>query len=224
MPAPNRRPARTPSWQITDPASVAGAAPTGHAPEAVKSSRWRRAAAKSGQAVRRHPFRAVVAATAVGALGMGGAATLAAWVDQVQVQVAVASGTLDVTIDGQQGNPTPVQVPLTGVLFKPGDAPVVTTVPLANAGSLPAVVTVKMTGLGASSLGSQLDATLTVIRPSSTPVTVTGKASSLTLATVTVPPNTSYSLELRLSLPSSTANVWQGVTDTLTISADAVQE
>ncbi|NTW42399.1 MAG: hypothetical protein HGA44_21410 [Cellulomonadaceae bacterium] len=224
MPAPNIHPARTPSWQITDPASVAGAAPSGRAPEAVKSSTWRRAAARSGQAVRQHPFRAVVAAMAVGALGMGGAATMAAWVDQVQVQVAVASGTLDVTIDGQQGNPTPVVVPLDGVLFKPGDTPVVKSVSLANAGTLPAVVTIKMTGLGASSLGSQLDATLTVTRPSSTPVTVSGKASSLTLASFTVPPSTTFTLQLSLSLPASTANTWQGTSDTLTISADAVQE
>lgn len=166
--------------------------------------------------------RGAVTVALLGALGVGG--TLAGWVDDVQIGVEVGTGSLDIAVDGQQG---PIDVPLTlpdGTdRLAPGDT-LSTTINVENPGTLPAVVTTNLAGLGATSLGAQLDATLTAT-PSGAPVlTKGGKANGASLDAFTIAPGGTVPLRLDLSLPANTGNEWQNKDDKLTLTLTAVQE
>lgn len=148
--------------------------------------------------------------------------TSAAFTDSASVTASVAAGTLDVTVNAQQGNPTPVAVTLPLGTFKPGDT-TSTTLQVTNAGSLPAVVTSSVSGTGAGALGAQLDATLTATPSAGAPIQATGKARALVLSTVTIAPGETVPVQLALTLPTNTDNTWQGRSDTLTVTFDAAQ-
>lgn len=164
---------------------------------------------------RRLQVAAVVAAVG---LGSAGVASMALFTDDAQVQVTASSGTLDITVDGDQGNPTPKQITLPLSVFKPGDT-TSTTLTIHNAGNLPATLTVAVAGTGPSALGAQLDATLAAsgVTPAS------AKANGVQLDAVPLPAGADVPVTLTLSLPADTGNSWQGVTDTLTVTATATQ-
>lgn len=157
----------------------------------------------------------------VGLLAMGAQSSGADYNDLIQIGVNAKTGTLDINVDGQQGNPDPYPVDLGQ--FKPGDSGS-KTVEVRNTGSLPAVVTATMTGQGTAALGAQLDATLTAAPTGGTPVTSSAKANGAQLDAFTVPAGGSVPLTVTLTLPSSTGNDWQGKEDKLVLTLDAVQE
>jgi len=165
-------------------------------------------------------WRWVVLGAAVVALGT--TATTAAFTDSASVTASVASGTLDITVNAAEGNPSPITVTLPLGLFKPGDT-TSTTLQVKNTGSLPASLTSAVAGTGAGALGSQLDANLTATPPSGAPVSASGKAQALTLGAVTIPPGQTAPVVLTLTLPAATDNSWQGKTDTLTVTLNAGQ-
>ncbi|OJV22884.1 MAG: hypothetical protein BGO26_00100 [Actinobacteria bacterium 69-20] len=179
----------------------------------------RTAATRLHQWMRANGRRLQVAAVAA-AIGLGatGVASMALFTDDAQVQVTATSGTLDITVDGDQGNPTPKQITLPLSVFKPGDT-TSTTLTIHNAGNLPATLTVAVAGTGPSALGGQLDATLAAagVTPAS------AKANGVQLDAVPLPAGADVPVTLTLSLPADTANSWQGVTDTLTVTATASQ-
>lgn len=164
--------------------------------------------------------RRLQVAAVVGALGLGsaGVASMALFTDDATVKVTAASGTLDITVNGDQGNPTPKQVTLPLSVFKPGDT-TTTTLTIHNAGNLPATLQVAIAGTGPTALGAQLDATLTAAGV--TPATA--KANGVHLDAVPLTAGADVPVTLTLSLPANTANSWQGVTDTLTITSTATQ-
>lgn len=165
-------------------------------------------------------WRWVVLGAAV--LALGTTATTAAFTDSASVTASVASGTLDITVNAAQGNPTPITVTLPLGLFKPGDT-TSTTLQVKNTGSLPAVITTMVAGTGPAALGAQLDANLTATPPASGAVTASGKAISLALGVVTIQPGVTVPVVLTLTLPAATDNTWQGKTDTLTVTLNAAQ-
>lgn len=155
---------------------------------------------------------AIVAATA--------GSTAAAFTDSASVTAQVAAGTINIQVNGAEGNPTPIVVTLPLAQFKPGDV-TSTVVQIKNVGSLPAKVTTTVAGTGPSALGAQLDATLTA---TTTGAAASGKANGVTLGAQTVAPGQTLPVEVRLSLPASTDNTWQGKSDTLTVTLNAAQE
>lgn len=177
-------------------------------------------------AARRAPaLTALLATFAVAALSAGVVQTWTAFNDEVKVGVDVAAGTLNINVDGKEGNPDPVEWPLPNSLFKPGGTPARITMPVRNTGTLDAVVTASMVGLGTpTSLGEQLDVTLTAAPSGSPVVTKTGKANGATLPAFPVPAGGSVDLTVELTLPADSANAWQGKSDTLTLTLSAVQE
>lgn len=160
----------------------------------------------------------------VGLLAAGMQASGAGYTDLFTATVDVKSATMDINVDGEQGNPTPVVKPLPTDQLKPGDSTSI-TLEVRNTGSVPAVVTATMAGLGApTNLGAQLDATLVAAPAGAPQVTGTAKAHGFKLAPFTVPANGSVPLTVTLSFPSSSGNEWQDKQDTLTLTLNAAQE
>ncbi|TFH68122.1 TasA family protein [Cellulomonas sp. HD19AZ1] len=202
----------------------------------LTSSRRGRAATSPRPTLLRSTMRAVGGASrtpaakiaavsiALALVGGGVAGTSATFFDEARIDVNVAAGTLDINVDGQQGNPAPVDLPLPLAQFKPGDT-TTKTVQVRNTGSLPAVVTTKMVGQSPDALGAWLDATLTAAPSGSPAVTSSGKANGgANLAPFTVPAGGQVPLTITLTLPERTPNTEQGKTDTLTLALSAAQE
>lgn len=193
-------------------------------PPPLKPGALRSAARGLRTAAGKSPAKAVAALVALFLVASGVAATAATFNDEVKIGVNVAAGSLNINVDGSEGNPTPVVWTLPVSQFKPGDT-TTKTVQVRNTGTLPAVVTTTMTGLGATSLGAQLDATLSATPSGSPAVTKSGKANGgANLAAFTVPGGGQVPLTVTFTLPASTDNTWQGKTDTLTLTLSAVQE
>jgi len=163
-----------------------------------------------------------LAVLGLGVVALTTTVSTAAFTDSASVTASAAAGTLDVTVNAQQGNPTPVAVTLPLGLFKPGDT-TSTTVQVKNTGTLPAAVTTALSGSSATALGAQLDAVLTATPASGAPTTASGKAVSLPLGAVVIAPGATVPVQLTLTLPASTDNSWQGKTDTLTVTFNAGQ-
>lgn len=97
----------------------------------------------------------VGALLAVGFVGtMGGAGTLAYWNDTSTVQGGTATaGSLDVKVDGQQGNPTTYTwTALQMTDMAPGES-VAASLPISNAGTTPFTLTVSGTATGTVATG-----------------------------------------------------------------------
>lgn len=174
--------------------------------------------------VRQHPVRFAVGAAAAAAVTVGVGATTASFSDEIKVTAEVGAGSLDVQVNGEQGNPTPIvlTLPEGSDQLKPG-ATVNQQVELQNVGTLPARMALTLKGQGAAHLGSQLDATLTATPTTGAPVKFTTKAADLALPTFTIGAGETVPVDLVLTLPTSTDNSWQGKTDTLTLTLTAVQ-
>ncbi|ANH37490.1 hypothetical protein I601_1048 [Nocardioides dokdonensis FR1436] len=92
---------------------------------------------------------------AVGFVGtLGGATTLAYWNDTATVQGGTATaGSLDVKVDGQQGNPTTYTwMALQMTEMAPGEI-VAASLPISNAGTTPFTFTVSGTATGVAGSG-----------------------------------------------------------------------
>jgi predicted ribosomally synthesized peptide with SipW-like signal peptide len=171
-----------------------------------------------------HPVRFAVGLVAASALTVGIGATTASFSDEVKVTAEVGAGSLDIQVNGAQGNPTPIvlTLPEGSDQLKPG-ATVNQQVALQNVGTLPARMSLVLKGQGVTYLGSQLDATLTVTPSTGTPTKFTSKAANLALEPFLVGAGETVPVDLALTLPTSTDNSWQGKTDTLTLTLTAVQ-
>ncbi len=196
-----------------------------HADEPLARPRPRTRYARATRVLAQHKVLALAVAVALSLLGMQVGVTAASYSDQVAISVEVASGTLDINLDGCEGVTTACSITMEGLdALKPGDSKS-KTVAVNNPGSLPAVMTAAMTGTQVlDALGAQLDATLTIAPSGSPTVSATGKASGTTLSAVTIPAGGSVPLTVTLALPADTANSWQGKKDTLSLSLTAVQE
>lgn len=174
--------------------------------------------------VRQHPIRFALGVVAAGAVTLGVGATTASFSDEVKVTAEVGAGSLNIQVDGAEGNPTPIVLTLPdgSDQLKPG-ATVNQQVALQNVGTLPARMSVGLKGKGAGYLGVQLDATLTATPSTGTPVKFTSKASDMSLPTFLIGAGETVPVDLALTLPASTDNYWQGKTDTLTLTLTAVQ-
>jgi hypothetical protein len=191
--------------------------------EPTTSGGWRSAGTKIKAAARSRSLQIGAGLGVFGLLAVGAQVSGADFNDMVQIGVDAKAGSLDINADGQQGNPTPYVVKMPLEQFKPGDT-TSKTIEVRNTGSLPAVVTPSMIGLGATSLGAQLDAALVAAPAGSAQVTGSGKANGLKSGPFTVPAGGSVPVTLTLTLPAATDNTWQGKTDTLTLTLNAVQE
>lgn len=173
------------------------------------------------------PAKVVAALVAAGLLAGGVASTGAGFRDQVQVTAEVGAGTLDLAVNGEQGNPEPVVVNFTlpdGTdRFVPGTT-MTQVIQLGNdASTIPATVTGTLKGTGPAALGSQLDVKITATPEGGQAVTSTGKAQNLSLPAFGIEPGQSVPVEISLTLPASTTDAWQGKTDVLTFTLTAVQ-
>jgi hypothetical protein len=165
--------------------------------------------------------KAAITATALAlATATGVGVTGARFSDGVEVVAEVGSGSLDVTVNGEQGNPTAVRLtmPPEASLLAPGKK-VTTTMLVQNAGTLPAKVNINIAGKGAGFLGAQLDATLTVSAVS----TYTAKANGLSLEPFPIAAGATVPVTLDLVLPADTDNTWMAKSDELTVTYTAVQ-
>ncbi|MEN0072066.1 MAG: hypothetical protein AAGC63_13870 [Propionicimonas sp.] len=192
-------------------------------PTGSSSGRWHAAGARIRSAARPLSVKIGASLVVVGLLAAGAQASGADFNDLVQVGVDAKAGSLDINVDGEQGNPTPVTRALPLDKMKPGDATSI-TLDVRNTGSLPAVVTASVIGLGPTNLGAQLDATLVAAPAGAAQVTGTAKANGFKLAPFTVPANGSVPLTVTLTFPSASGNEWQAKEDKLTLTLDAVQE
>lgn len=178
----------------------------------------------AGRWVVDHPLRFAVGLVAAIAMTLGIGATTASFSDEVKVTAEVGAGSLDIKVNGEQGNPTPIVLTLPdgSDQLKPGGT-VNQQVALQNVGTLPARMSLVLKGQGAGYLGAQLDATLTATPTTGSPVKFTSKASNLALPSFLVGAGETVPVDLALTLPMSTDNSWQGKTDTLTLTLTAVQ-
>lgn len=112
----------------------------------------RHCAERRSRGLRALPVGALLAVGFVGTLG--GAGTLAYWNDTSTVQGGTATaGSLDVKVDGQQGNPTTyVWTALQMTDMAPGES-VAASVPISNAGTTPFTFTVSGTATGTMASG-----------------------------------------------------------------------
>jgi hypothetical protein len=191
--------------------------------EPTTSGGWRSAGPKIKAAARSRSLQIGAGLGVLGLLAAGAQVSGADFNDMVQIGVDAKTGTLDINADGQQGNPTPYLVKMPLEQFKPGDT-ASKTIEVRNTGTLPAKVSVTVVGQGAGYLGNQLDATVTASPAGGPPFTYTAKANGLSLEPFRVPASGAVPLTLTLTLPADTDNTWQGKTDTLTLTLNAVQE
>lgn len=189
--------------------------------EPTTSGGWRNASGKIRTVLRTRSTQVAAVVVALGLFAGGVQASGASFNDMLRIGVNASTGTLDINVDGNQGNPDPYVLE-TGP-FKPGDT-VTKTVEVRNTGNLPAVVTGMITSTGPDQLGTQMDASLSAAPADAAPVTAAGKATGLQVGEFVVPGGAAVPLTWTLSLPSSIGNDWQAKTDTLVLTLDAVQE
>lgn len=172
---------------------------------------------------------AVLALLGAAVVLVGGQGTFAYWNDQATVTGdGFSSGTLDLTVDGQQGNPTAyVKTDLALSQMLPGES-VARTVTVANAGDVP------FTWVPSVTKGGGLGPALTVelwrgaTASSTTAYPRTGSCTGGTLvapggAPVRLAQGGEQSLCVKVSLPANTLNGFQGKTGSVTLALTATQ-
>lgn len=183
--------------------------------------------------------RAAVAAVAAVVLLLGAQGTLSFWSDRATVTGGqFTSGTLNLTVDNQEGNPTPyakTSLTLTGML--PGES-VAAVVQVRNTGTAPFTWTATATtsNTGTTDLGPFLTvqmylgsaATNTSSYPRTGTCTTTtapvGSGSTSTRLNAGTVGQTGQALCVRVALPSGVLNEAQGkTTGAVTIRLDATQ-
>ncbi len=160
------------------------------------------------------------ALVAAAVIGVGGAATNAAFTSSAVVEAQVATGTLDININGNQGTAdAPYVIPLPAGKFEPGLSKTV-ALELRNTGSIDATVSGASVVSGtASGLAGQLQAKVTAGG-----VTLySGSLDKLALTGVDLAGGATKALSLEISAPVGLANTFQGKADVVTLTVTASQ-
>lgn len=106
-----------------------------HRPRRRREEPWRRT----------WPDRARVALAVGGVLGLGAVLTSAAFSDSAEVNAGFTAGTLDITVDGDEGNPVPYDLVFAGAdRITPGDV-VYAPLEVANVGNVDAELSMSVT-------------------------------------------------------------------------------
>jgi predicted ribosomally synthesized peptide with SipW-like signal peptide len=168
--------------------------------------------------------RAVLALGSVAGIGLLG--TSAAFSDEATVTATFTAGTLDVTVDGEEGRPTPYAVSFTGAdSMAPGDT-VYAPLEVANVGTVDAELSmsVDVTPDGttpnatddlemvvAHTTGTACDAT--VVADDATPHSPAGPLAAAAMADVALPGGDAVELCLAVTLPGSVTGTGGGAAD-----------
>ena len=176
--------------------------------------------------LRRRPgrIRALLAAGSV--LGLGVIATSAAFSDSAEVAASFTAGTLDLTVDGEEGNPTPYVLSFTGAdAMVPGqtvhsplrvsnvgtvDADLSMAVATTPDGSIPNA-TDDLRLVVASTTGTACDAGVVASDPA--PLVADGTLGSATFTGVQLDGGAHRDLCLAVTLPASVTGTGGGATD-----------
>lgn len=173
---------------------------------------------------RRGRIRAVLALGIV--LGVGALSTTAAFSDTATVSAAFTAGTLDITVDGDEGNPTPYVLSFTGAdAMAPGDT-VYSPLNVANVGTVDAELsmTVAVTPDGSTPNATD-DLTLVVAHTTGTacssvvvaadtsPYSPAGPIADAELSSVALAGGADVDLCLAVTLPSSVTGTGGGASD-----------
>lgn len=189
----------------------------------------------------RLPLLAVsLAVTAAAAATVGGAGTLGWWNDTARAQGAtLGSGSLDLTVDGAQGNPTAYAwTAMALASMAPGESRAA-QLTLGNAGTTPFTVGVAVSGTGtllphlavtvvdgatAANSGSAYPRTGSCTGGgAAATVTPTGTPTTALAATATVPAAGSRTLCVLVALPGTTPGTAQGAGAAVTLDLTAAQ-
>ena len=96
-------------------------------------------------------------------LTLAAGTTLAAWTDQAAMEAAFSTGTFGIQINGEDGNPVPVQVPFSITKLQAGDTSSA-TVTIANTGTEDAWLTLASTAVtGGAEFASALTGAVTTV-------------------------------------------------------------
>jgi len=176
--------------------------------------------------LRRRPgrIRALLAAGSV--LGAGVIATSAAFSDSAEVTASFTAGTLDITVDGEEGNPTPYALTFTGAdAMAPGET-VHSPLRVTNVGTVDAELSLAVTatpdGTGpnatddlrlvvARTAGAVCDAA--VIAADAAPLVADGALGAATFTGVELDGGAHQDLCLAITLPASVTGTGGGATD-----------
>lgn len=162
-------------------------------------------------------FRYTVAT--LGVFTLGGTAASALWTDNAEMSQTITAGTVDITLDGAEGNPSPYPIALPLSQFAPGST-TNATVSLKNAGTLGVTVTMATTTTGGvDGLATALDTVIT----NAPGAGFTGKLDKAALTTFTVAPGATVPVNVEVTAPTDLANTFQGLSDTVTFTFTATQ-
>lgn len=177
--------------------------------------------------VAERPRGRVRALLAVGCmLGLGAVGTSAAFSDTATVTAGFTAGTLDITVDGEEGNPTPYVMTFAGAdAMAPGDT-VHAALRVTNVGDVDAVLsmTVDVTADGtpqnatddlqmaiAHTTGTSCDAT--VVAADAAPYSPAGPIGAAGIAATSLAGGTDLDLCFAVTLPSSVTGTGGGASD-----------
>lgn len=187
--------------------------------------------------LRRRPgrIRALLAAGSV--LGAGVIATSAAFSDSAEVTASFTAGTLDITVDGEQGNPTPYLLTFTGADALVPGATVHSPLRVANVGTVDAELSMELAAtpdgtatnvtdelrlVVAHTTGTACDAA--VVAADATPLVADGPLTDATFAGVELDGGAHQDLCLAVTLPASVTGIGGGATDVeLSFTADQAE-
>lgn len=175
---------------------------------------------------RRHSGRIRALLAVGGVLGLGAVSTLAAWTDDATATASFTSGSIDLRLNGDQGNPTAYRLTSLDVgNMKPGDS-AAAALPVQNKGTLPFAYRVTTTATTSNNFASALTVKITAgtVSGSGTTATCSGPI-LLGPATIASSPVLSRNdglqagdaetLCIAIGLPSGTANAAQGQSTTV---------
>lgn len=159
------------------------------------------------------------ALTAAGLLMVGGNAVHALWADNAQMSTTITTGTVNINIDGNEGNPTPYPITLPITQFAPGIT-TSKTISIKNTGTLPVTLDMVTTNSGGpTGLASALNGALTLPGNAG----YSGPLSAATLTGKAIAPGATADIAIKVTAPADLANSFQGLTDTVTFGFTATQ-
>lgn len=155
----------------------------------------------------------------VGILAVGGTAVSALWVDTAAVETTITTGTVDINVDGNEGNPTAYTFTLPITQFAPG-VTTSKTLTVKNNGTLPVTLAMSTANsAGAGGLATALTSSMTL----SGTAAYSGALSAATFTAKPLAPGASAPLAITVTAPAGLANTFQGKTDTITFTFTAEQ-
>lgn len=151
-------------------------------------------------------------------VGVGGIATTAYFTSEVSIEAEVASGTLNINVDGNEGTAVPYSLPLETNILNPG---VVSTAPFVinNVGTLDADVDIVQSASATDTLAGQIKARLL----DGETELASGTLADIAYDGLIVPAGTAAALVLELTAPWEMTNDWQGQMAEVVLNVTAIQ-